>query len=149
LMRARLSHTRYAFIVIGWIGWLALLILFTPVEVLGIMPGEDRWMGFGLLALPLLFVVAIPTVILCIRDLWRWKKVRQILPIVPLGVMSFPLYLIPYYLWAQGAVPQYQTAKGFALLIAAGIVGSTYMIVRQFRPSEKLTGPEADRPVMR
>lgn len=117
----RRSMYQISMLVIGWAGWLVMLIGGTPTTVRGIMPGQGHADVYFLLGAPLFLLVALPMILACFYDLIRylWRRTPYI---VLMSVLTAAAYLIPYYLWVDGTIFRYETAKWVAFLIAVGLV---------------------------
>jgi hypothetical protein len=109
---------RRIWLIVGWMGF-AVLSLIIPT-------GEDYWFTVsGLIALPLLVLVALPLTIAALWDAVRhYRGIWQ--PVLITSLLAIPAYLLPYLMWATGRTPNYITSGVFALLLLAGVLAGCY-----------------------
>jgi hypothetical protein len=117
------GRVRYGLLVIGWLGWLFLVSIISPLAT--VLYGIEENFSFILIALILLFFLAIPMILYTITQLAR-KQFQHVIPLILMSITSGLIYLLPYTLWRSGTVPRYQTARLFALMLTVGAVGMVY-----------------------
>jgi peptidoglycan/LPS O-acetylase OafA/YrhL len=121
--------------VIAWGVWLVTLIAFPPA----LARDFDRLVtpvaaGFALL-IGMIYAVAVGR-----------RQRRAVAPTVRISLIALLLFLLPYVLWTQGAIPFYSSATLYALALTAAtlIAGFFYMLRYGHTPAEST--PEVIKP---
>lgn len=122
------GKVRYGLLSIGWLGWLFLVSIISPLAT--ILYGVEENSLFIIAALILLFFLAIPMILYTIIQLAK-KKFQHVIPLLIMSITSGLVYLFPYTLWRSGTVPRYQTARIFALMLTVGAMGMAFTGLRR------------------
>jgi hypothetical protein len=114
----RAGILRRIWLIVGWIGFVVLSLI--------VPTGSEYWYAVpGLIALPLLLVVALPLTLSALWDAVRnYRGIWQ--PVLITSLLAIPAYLLPYLMWVTGRTPNYITSGVFALLLMGGVLAGCY-----------------------
>lgn len=139
-IRRTSSDFRNTGIRLGWLEWSILATTWTQSS----LGGEPEIAVLAwLLAVPMLFVVALP---LSIGALWDMLiNFRRYIPaIFGVGALSVILYLGPFVFWEKATISEYNTARSAALLLTVCSVFVAYMVLKSVLPA--VPDPESPYP---
>jgi hypothetical protein len=112
---------------IGWLSWFILTAIFLPFWHL------DSNFAIGVISLPLLVFLAIPLGIAALFDFMK-NDMRLLSYVLLVGITNALLFLFPFVLWTQGAIPPYRTALTFSLMLTLGSLAASYVYLKRILP---------------
>jgi hypothetical protein len=124
---------------LGWIGWVFTLLQFPPA-----MGGGNLFANVAAFTVPATVVLAAIVGVWYGSNLYRQNR-RAFIALLVIAVIGALLYLLPYVLWSQGAIPFYRTATLFALALTAAMLIAGFFYMRRYNVSQVISTPSVQR----
>jgi len=121
--------------IFGWIGWVFTLLEFPPA-----MGGGILFANVAAYAVPTTVVLAAIVGVWYGSNLYRQNR-RALMALLVIAVMGALLYLLPYVLWTQGAIPFYDTATLYAMALTVVTLIAGFFYMRRYNASQASAVP--------
>jgi hypothetical protein len=123
--RATQAIWRVALICVAWIGWVMAVIVFAPATSTGYFASIPPMAAIAVA------IFAVPMMLGQVSAMIR-SNPRALLPTVLIAIAAALLYLLPYVLWTQGAIPFYTSATLYAMALTAATLTTGRFYLRRF-----------------